>query len=64
MPELRGNIEALSMEAWPGGFALFAGTADGDLYSSEDEGESWQHIATGLGPVAKNPQHYQATAVA
>jgi hypothetical protein len=28
--------------------AVYAGTTDGDLYASEDEGDSWEQIASGL----------------
>jgi photosystem II stability/assembly factor-like uncharacterized protein len=54
----RGNIEAMTMNAWPGGFAIFAGTTDGDIHRSEDEGESWTTIATGLPAVSKSG-HWQ-----
>jgi len=50
---VRGNIEGMCMDVYPGGFALFAGTTDGEVYFSEDEGESWQNIAQGLPPVSK-----------
>jgi photosystem II stability/assembly factor-like uncharacterized protein len=52
-PYIHGNIEAMSMSVWPGGFSLFAGTTDGDVFLSEDEGESWPIIARGLSPVSK-----------
>src|SRR3712207_7857887 len=42
---MRCNIEALSMAAWPGGFDVFAGTTDGDVFTTEDQGESWSRIA-------------------
>ncbi len=50
---IRGNIEAMSMAVWPGGYGLFAGTTDGDVFSSVDEGESWATIASALPPVSK-----------
>jgi photosystem II stability/assembly factor-like uncharacterized protein len=55
----RANIEALSVYAWPGGYALFTADTDGDVHSSEDEGASWTRIASGLPPISK-VQHYLA----
>lgn len=40
---LRANIEALCLAAWPGGSLLFAGTTDGDVFASDDEGELGAH---------------------
>lgn len=54
---IRGNVEALAMDVWNGGFALFAGTTDGEVFSSADEGDSWQKIIQGIGPVSK-AHHY------
>ena len=58
LPEhIRGNIEGMAMDVWNGGFALFAGTTDGDVFYSDDEGEHWQTIIKGIGPVSKS-HHY------
>ena len=58
LPEhIRGNIEALSMDVWNGGAALFAGTTDGEVFYSTDEGESWVKIIQGIGPVSKAHHH-------
>ncbi|MEK7215123.1 MAG: hypothetical protein AAB289_05980 [Chloroflexota bacterium] len=46
------------MNVWPGGFALFAGTTDGDVFASEDGGDTWSTIAAGLPAVSKT-SHYQ-----
>ena len=63
LPEhMRGNIEAFSMDAWSGGFALFAGTTDGDVFSSVDEGESWEKIIERIGPVSKAHHHHNLQA--
>jgi photosystem II stability/assembly factor-like uncharacterized protein len=54
LPEhLRANVEALAMEVWNGSGALFAGTTDGDVFYSEDEGERWSRIVNGLPPICK-----------
>jgi len=59
LPEhIRGNIEAMSINVYPGGFALVAGTTDGDVFFSEDEGEHWTTIAQSLPPVSKGG-HYR-----
>ena len=58
LPEhIRANIEAMAMDAWNGGYAIFAGTTDGDVFYSDDEGEHWQTIAKGNGAVSKS-HHY------
>ena len=48
-----GNIEAMTMNIWPGGFAVLAGTTDGEIYCSQDEGESWTTIVRGLPAISK-----------
>jgi len=50
---IQGNIEAMSMNLWAGGFSLFATGIDGDVFSSDDEGDTWAIIARGLPPVSK-----------
>jgi len=66
LPEhIRGNIEGMAMDVWNGGFALFAGTTDGDVFYSDDEGEHWTTIIRGIGPVSKSHHHHNlATDVA
>jgi len=59
LPEhIRGNVEALAMDVWKGGFALFAGTTDGEVFYGADEGQRWQKLVQGIGPVSKS-HHYQ-----
>jgi photosystem II stability/assembly factor-like uncharacterized protein len=55
---LRGNIEGMTMNVFPGGFELFAGTTDGDVFFGENEGDSWSTIAQDLPPVSKGG-HYR-----
>jgi photosystem II stability/assembly factor-like uncharacterized protein len=59
----RANIEAMSLMAYPGGFTLFAGNTDGDVFAREDEARSWTRIAEGLAPVTKG-RHYRALQLA
>jgi len=54
----RANIEAMTMEVHPGGFELYPGTTDGNVLTSEDDGEHWTTIAAGLAPVSKGG-HYR-----
>lgn len=49
-----GNMEAMSLISWPGGFELFTATTGGDIYCSDDEGEHWSKIMDGLPSVAKS----------
>src|SRR5262249_57597669 len=56
---IHGNIEGLVLNLWPRGSSLFAGTTDGDVFLSEDEGETWSTIATRVGAVSKGG-HYLA----
>ena len=59
LPEhIRGNVEAFSLDAWKDGYALYAGTTDGEVFYSDDEGESWKKIISGIGAVSK-AHHYQ-----
>jgi photosystem II stability/assembly factor-like uncharacterized protein len=54
---IHGNIEGLVLNVWAGGCTLFAGTTDGDVFFSDDEGETWSTIARGIGPVSKGGHH-------
>jgi photosystem II stability/assembly factor-like uncharacterized protein len=65
LPEhIRGNFEAFSMDAWSEGSALFAGTTDGEVFYSDDEGEHWQKIISGIGPVSKAHHYHNLQAAA
>ena len=63
LPEhIRANIEGMAMDVWNGGYAIFAGTTDGDVFYSEDGGDHWQTIIKGIGPVSKS-HHYHNLAL-
>jgi len=49
-----GNMEAMSLMSWRGGFELFAATTGGEIYFSDDEGEHWSQIMAGLPSIAKS----------
>jgi photosystem II stability/assembly factor-like uncharacterized protein len=53
---MQGNIEAMCLEAYgPSGegCSLFAATTAGEVYASDDAGESWYVAAVGLAPISK-----------
>jgi len=52
-----GNVEALAMVASNSSYFLFAGTTEGDVLFSGDEGENWMPIACALPPIAKRRHH-------
>jgi photosystem II stability/assembly factor-like uncharacterized protein len=47
------NFEAMTLEASGGKCAVFVGTTAGDVYCSENDGESWSKIAGDLPPISK-----------
>ena len=58
MPErLDASFEAMCVNAWPGGVSIYAANTDGELWSTDNEGESWQRAASGLSPVSKTIHH-------
>ena len=54
-----GSIEAMSLHQWAGGKMLTIATATGQVYVSEDAGESWSCVVDDLAPVSKGG-HYRA----
>jgi hypothetical protein len=48
----RALFSAITVEAWPGGSALFAVDTDGQVVESRDNGDSWSIIAD-VAPVSK-----------
>ena len=61
---ITANIEAMSMNVWPGGCAVAAATVDGDIFYSPDRGDTWTSIATGLPSISKNGRSYGRAAAA
>ncbi|HEX6512961.1 MAG TPA: hypothetical protein VF157_11710 [Chloroflexota bacterium] len=54
LPEdMREEVGGLCLEDWGNGFQVFAATSAGDVWWTEDGGDSWSRIARGLGPVSK-----------
>lgn len=58
---LTGNVEAMSLHRWLRTVGLFAATTSGEVYASEDRGDEWELIASGLPPISK-VGHYKAFA--
>ena len=54
----RALFSALTIEAWPGGSALYAVDTDGEVFESTDEGDNWTIIAE-VPPVSKG-EFYRA----
>ena len=56
----RALFSALTIEAWPGGSALYAVDTDGEVFESTDEGDTWTIMAE-VPPVSKG-EFYRALA--
>jgi photosystem II stability/assembly factor-like uncharacterized protein len=54
----QASIEAMCLEECGQAIALYAATTAGEVYASEDGGESWGLIARGLAPISKGA-HYR-----
>jgi photosystem II stability/assembly factor-like uncharacterized protein len=52
----RPTYGALAIDAWHGGFAVYAADTDGQIFESRDGGDTWQIIAE-AGPVSKGDQY-------
>jgi photosystem II stability/assembly factor-like uncharacterized protein len=51
--EMKHEVGAMCLADWGEGYSVFAGTTGGDVYASEDGGERWSLIASGLTPISK-----------
>jgi photosystem II stability/assembly factor-like uncharacterized protein len=56
---LRTAFEAMCLEDWGESFSLFGATATGEVWCSDDGGEHWAEVVSGLAPVSKG-SHYRA----
>ena len=56
---LRTAFEAMCLEDWGASFSLLGATATGEVWCSDDGGEHWSEVLTGLAPISKGP-HYVA----
>ena len=55
---LQASIEAFCLEEAGNSTSVFAATTSGEIFSSDDLGESWTKIITGLPPISK-AGHYR-----
>ncbi len=55
---LQASIEAFCLEETDDSTAVFAATTSGDIFCSNDLGDSWQKIISGLPPISK-AGHYR-----
>jgi photosystem II stability/assembly factor-like uncharacterized protein len=60
---LRTAFEAMCLEDWGESFSLLGATATGEVWASDDGGQQWREVLTGLAPISKGP-HYRAFAAA
>ena len=51
---LQSSIEAISLEDHGDSYSLFVGTTAGEVWNSEDGGDTWTAIITGLAPISKS----------
>ncbi len=52
----RPTYGGMALEAWDGGYALYAADTDGQVYESDDGGDTWSVVAEAA-PVSKGDQH-------
>jgi photosystem II stability/assembly factor-like uncharacterized protein len=56
-------FEAMSLEDWGDSFSLFGATATGEVGCSDDGGEQWSEVLSGVAPISKG-RHYAAFVIA
>lgn len=56
----RASYGAMSLEAYPDGYAVYAGNTDGEIFCTTDGGDNWMKIAT-VKPISKG-MHYKILA--
>jgi photosystem II stability/assembly factor-like uncharacterized protein len=61
---LQASIEAFCLEEAPTSTAIFAATTAGEILCSEDLGDSWKQIVTGLAPISKGGHYRNLVAAA
>jgi photosystem II stability/assembly factor-like uncharacterized protein len=50
---MRAHVPAMAIQVWNGTSALFAATTDGEIFFSDNEGDSWSKIIDNIPPVSK-----------
>ena len=59
---LKPSFQAMVLEDWGESFSIFGATLTGEVWASEDGGETWSEIVTNIAPVAKF-RHYELAKV-
>jgi photosystem II stability/assembly factor-like uncharacterized protein len=62
LPRFTGNIEAVTMATWPGGFGFAFGTTDGQVFGSINKGETWKCLTDEVPPVSTRVHHNELAA--
>ena len=60
---LQASVEAMALEDWGESFSLFIGTGTGEVWCSDDAGETWSEVMVGLAPISKG-DHYASLVTA
>ncbi len=50
---MRPAVEGMTLVGWPGGYTVLLGTTDGEVYQTEDDGETWTRVLEGFAPLSK-----------
>ncbi len=50
---LESSVEAMTLEEWDGGFALYAATTSGEVWYSGVNASQWTCVVEGLAPISK-----------
>jgi photosystem II stability/assembly factor-like uncharacterized protein len=53
----KSAIEAMTLEEWGASFSAFVGTTSGEVFATDNSGEEWSQIASGLAPISKGLHH-------
>ena len=52
-------FEAMCLEEWGDSFSIFGATATGEVWYTEDGGDHWSEVVSGLAPISKG-SHYKS----
>jgi photosystem II stability/assembly factor-like uncharacterized protein len=60
---MQGNVEAMCLEAAGDSCSIFAATTAGEVFATDDGGDSWSLIVDGLAPISKGGHYRNLTPV-
>jgi photosystem II stability/assembly factor-like uncharacterized protein len=61
---LQSSVEAMCLEDWGESLSIFAATTAGEVFASDDAGDHWALIISGLAPISKAGHYRNLVAVA